>query len=463
MVGIGCGVLVERASHGFRLLKPRYCSIYDEAFWRHERFWKLSAGGSAGLFNGTPMKAVVLSALGMRVGRRLLDDGCAIPERTLVALGDDCVLNAGSVIQCHSLEDGTFKSEAIVLRDRCTVGTASFVHYGVVMDDDSVLEADAFLMKGSEVVPGSRWLGNPAREVAVSAGPAVATLADEADREPPHAGATGPVGPEPYPRASLAPSAAVRLLDDVRATPDRRPFGPFGPSLSIFSVDSCRRREAELLTYVSGPELTQAQAMRSRERRSTFLMGRALLRLVLTAHRPDVDPLDWPLVRTAAGKVVLQSPGGIDVSLSHTPGAVAVAVSFTSDVGVDLEPLDAVLDLDVVQSFLSSAELATVSADPASDPAGAFLRFWTIKEAAVKSVGAGTAVDFRDVHVSLSPPRVLSDGRDGVLADFDVHTSDDVVDGQVHVLSLVSRRRKRTRPRASRQARRTAPDRFPTS
>ena len=43
----------------------------------------------------------------MRVGRRVFDDGCDIPENTLVTIGDDAVLNAGSVIQCHSLEDGT--------------------------------------------------------------------------------------------------------------------------------------------------------------------------------------------------------------------------------------------------------------------------------------------------------------------------------------------------------------------
>jgi len=37
------------------------------------------------------------------------------------------------------------------------------VHYGVKMSEDSVLGADAFLMKGGRTKPGSTWIGNPAQ------------------------------------------------------------------------------------------------------------------------------------------------------------------------------------------------------------------------------------------------------------------------------------------------------------
>jgi hypothetical protein len=35
------------------------------------------------------------------------------------------------------------------------------------MGEGTVVDADAFLMKGSQPRPGSRWRGNPATEVAV--------------------------------------------------------------------------------------------------------------------------------------------------------------------------------------------------------------------------------------------------------------------------------------------------------
>jgi len=158
-------VLLERGLLGFRRLQPRYCSIYDRYFWRHERLWKVPEVSYLRIFDGTPFKNLVWRSLGVKVGRRVFDDGCFLPERTLVTIGDDCVLNAGSEIQCHSQEDGTFKSDRIVLGAGCTIGVGALVHYGVTMGDRSVLAPDSFLMKGEEVPPGARWGGNPAREM----------------------------------------------------------------------------------------------------------------------------------------------------------------------------------------------------------------------------------------------------------------------------------------------------------
>ena len=58
-------------------LRPQGCSIYDRAFWRHERFWKMAVGHAiSSVFNGTPFKNVLWRLLGARIGRRVFDDGC---------------------------------------------------------------------------------------------------------------------------------------------------------------------------------------------------------------------------------------------------------------------------------------------------------------------------------------------------------------------------------------------------
>jgi non-ribosomal peptide synthetase-like protein len=158
-------VLVERAATGFRTLRPMFCSIYEPAFWRHERFWKLTTTSFFEVFNGTPLKGLIWRLLGVRIGRRVFDDGCSIPEKSLVTIGDDCELNAGSSLWCHTLEDGTFKSDYITVGNGCTLGVGAFALYGVTMGGGSRLDADSFLLKGEEVPPGSRWRGNPAAEV----------------------------------------------------------------------------------------------------------------------------------------------------------------------------------------------------------------------------------------------------------------------------------------------------------
>jgi len=154
--------LLERAVLGFRPLTPQFCSIYDRYFWGHERLWKVYLTPA---FVGTPFQSFVWRLAGVRMGRRVFDDGCSMPEKSLVRIGDDVVLNAGSVIQCHSLEDGYFKSGYTVVEAGATIGVKAFVHYGVTMGPGSVLECDAFLLKGEEMAPGARWRGNPATEV----------------------------------------------------------------------------------------------------------------------------------------------------------------------------------------------------------------------------------------------------------------------------------------------------------
>ncbi|GAA5147302.1 hypothetical protein GCM10023321_08110 [Pseudonocardia eucalypti] len=157
--------LVERAATRFRRLEPKFCSIYQYDFWRHERYWKLTTVNYLAPYSGTPFAGFVLRLGGGRVGKRLYDDGAAISEKSMATIGDDVTLNANAKIQAHSQEDGTFKSDYITIGNGCTLGVSAMVHYGTELGHDSVLETDGFLMKGEQISPRTRWVGNPATEL----------------------------------------------------------------------------------------------------------------------------------------------------------------------------------------------------------------------------------------------------------------------------------------------------------
>ncbi|MFF6869843.1 Pls/PosA family non-ribosomal peptide synthetase [Streptomyces sp. NPDC012450] len=156
-------VLVERLVTAAHPLGPLFCSIYDVRFWRRERYWKVPPETYLQALNGTPFKPLVWRLLGVRVGASVFDDGCGLTERSMVTIGDGCTLNAGSVVQCHSQEDGTFKSDASRIGSGCTLGVGALVHYGATVGDGAHLAADCFLMKGETVPAHDRWSGNPAR------------------------------------------------------------------------------------------------------------------------------------------------------------------------------------------------------------------------------------------------------------------------------------------------------------
>lgn len=156
------GLALDRLCRGLLMRSPDGCSIYVRDFWRHERFWKVPMETYLLVFNGTPFKGLIWRLLGVKIGTKVFDDGCSMAEKAFVTIGDHCTLNAGSVIQCHSQEDGAFKSDHSVLGIGCTLGVGAFVHYGVTICDGALVEADSFLMKGELVPTATRWAGNPA-------------------------------------------------------------------------------------------------------------------------------------------------------------------------------------------------------------------------------------------------------------------------------------------------------------
>ena len=156
---------LERATLGFGRLSPALATVYDPYYWHIERHWKLSASPLSGMFAGTPMRNVLTRLMGVRIGVKVFDDGCIFTERTLVEVGDGANLGQGSVIQAHSLEEGVFKSDFVRIGAGCSVGASALVHYGVVMEEGSVLDPDSFLMKGESAPAGSHWRGNPAKLV----------------------------------------------------------------------------------------------------------------------------------------------------------------------------------------------------------------------------------------------------------------------------------------------------------
>lgn len=127
-----------------------------------------------------------------------------------------------------------------------------------------------------------------------------------------------------------------------------------------------------------------------------FAGGRAVLKSVMAAHHGVAAPV----VEVGAGKP--RVPGGPEVSLAHGGDLVVVAAA-ADPIGIDVEPLRTP-GADLTRGALHPDERAT--------GAGAFTRLWTAKEAYLKQIGAGLAVDPRLLLVEAEAARVL-DTRTG--------------------------------------------------
>lgn len=162
---LGYCIALERLGMSQARLEPQITSIYDRRFWRVERYWKYSRQTLDSIFVGTPLRCIIMRVCGVKVGKKVFDDGLYMSEKPMADIGDYCTLNAGSALQSHSLEEGVFKCDRIKVDDGCTVGINTLIHYGSTLQKGSIVETDAFFMKGGTAKANTVWRGNPAKQV----------------------------------------------------------------------------------------------------------------------------------------------------------------------------------------------------------------------------------------------------------------------------------------------------------
>jgi 4'-phosphopantetheinyl transferase len=132
-----------------------------------------------------------------------------------------------------------------------------------------------------------------------------------------------------------------------------------------------------------------------------FVAAHALTRIVL-GRSLGIDPAAVSVIRDARGKPALAgTTSPIRFSLSHAGDAIALAVAIGRDVGIDVEPIDLETGTNgVVEHRFTAGERRAFDALDPPQRGAAFFRWWTLKEAVVKALGAGLTLplDAFEVH-----------------------------------------------------------------
>ncbi len=106
------------------------------------------------------------------------------------------------------------------------------------------------------------------------------------------------------------------------------------------------------------------------------------------------DPEEIVLARDAGDRPFLPGMPGLDLNLSHGGGWVAVGLSLSGRIGVDVEGTARPVDWDrVAPVFLHPAELAEYRGLPAGARPRRALELWSVKEACLKATGEGLVAE----------------------------------------------------------------------
>lgn len=173
-----------------------------------------------------------------------------------------------------------------------------------------------------------------------------------------------------------------------------------------------------LASLLSTAERSRIRRFRQSADAQRFVTGRSLLRLAvagrlgLSAPNVDIDSTCPECGRDhGAPRLTGAIQGFLRVSVSHSGVVVAVALSDSAAIGVDVEEVRSVPLEEMAPLILTDEESRELSTLPASCRARALLTCWTRKEAYLKALGRGLAVDMRAVSVHVlpsAPPRLRS-------------------------------------------------------
>lgn len=166
------------------------------------------------------------------------------------------------------------------------------------------------------------------------------------------------------------------------------------------------------LGFLSEDEYLRVRRFRNPRSADRFIVARGILRTLLgrtLALRPErLDFLYGP-----HGKPYLA--GGLQKQLSfnvsHSGGLAVFAVANGFEVGVDIEEVHPLSDLEATASiFLSADELAELEEMPTDRKMERFFTLWTCKEAVLKALGSGFTNPAKDILATFYQPDLIIDG-----------------------------------------------------
>lgn len=194
---------------------------------------------------------------------------------------------------------------------------------------------------------------------------------------------------------------------------------------------------------LSPGELLRARRLLLPDHRRDFIAAHALLRLALSS-RLDLPPRALELEAEPKGRPFLaphqQPPHPVHLSLSHTAGRVAVALSGVAPIGVDIEPLGRLEEdpTGFAHRHFHPGEAAEIAAASRHEAPRLAISLWCLKEALGKATGEGLRLSARSSRFMLSPGGQVTDFRMERPADGDAwHFALHEIAGS-HVLALAS-------------------------
>jgi 4'-phosphopantetheinyl transferase len=164
---------------------------------------------------------------------------------------------------------------------------------------------------------------------------------------------------------------------------------------------------ADYYSLLSEDEISRSARFVFDKDRRHYIVGRAILRLLVAGYL-DTQPAKIEFSYSPLGKpFITREPRapGLLFNLAHSHNRAVYAFSLSRRVGIDLEQIREMPEMDRFADFnYSSRECAFLNSLNEPEKTVTFYKIWTCKEAIFKAVGAGLTKEISQTEISLTAP-----------------------------------------------------------
>ena len=183
-------------------------------------------------------------------------------------------------------------------------------------------------------------------------------------------------------------------------------FKPGDVHVWAIALDMKPKVLARIASVLNAAELEQGRRFRFVHHRDRFIAGRCAIRILL-GHYLKLKPQKLTFAYGSAGKPFLTSSAldrHVHFNFTHSDNVALLAVTRTEPVGIDIERLDSLNDLDAIMTQVASPEERhRFCGLEGMEKRVAFFKLWTRKEAWLKATGNGITQLLTSVEVTFLP------------------------------------------------------------
>ncbi|WP_341731080.1 4'-phosphopantetheinyl transferase superfamily protein [Microcoleus sp. EPA2] len=152
-------------------------------------------------------------------------------------------------------------------------------------------------------------------------------------------------------------------------------------------------------------ELQRAERFRFDRDKNHFIVGRGALRAILSRYlKVDPNLVEFSYGPCGKPEIAANLDSTLSFNLSHSQGLALYALTRSRQIGVDIEKIRPVPQMEsIAERFFSPQENTAFKTVSAEEKLAAFFNCWTRKEAYIKAIGDGLSFPLHRFSVSLTP------------------------------------------------------------